>query len=383
MGHALSEPPRGNLGADSEYRRELGVSIVQDAPWTVSATLCYREHELGFSYACEICVARCTMRGDIVLHYPRLYNGTYETHVGMPAWFGSWITWKGHCVKRLERCKAGLDLVESWRRTVKIPQHFSGAVTSGIRAELLLMGGKGVTRRVGIIPGGNGCPSGILLRGDIFFASAEPRYYWIGNQYSCSGTVCAEWATIRDKVLLTAIMWACCGRLVLHFGRSSTVGISASLCGIGTRETPCCLRETTAMLGVLRSRRVSCPVKRMGAKIGRILGRGTFTTSLSGGALGQSSGTLWGQGDFGQMGKPAIPPAGGSEKFGICLVFLSSIIRIYAVYQQIMVSRVIHYEGSRSGSAGRFRSGTRSGSAGRFRSGSRDGPTPKRESGMT
>ncbi|KAL5798338.1 hypothetical protein ACOSQ2_003158 [Xanthoceras sorbifolium] len=93
MGHALSEPPRGNLGADSEYRRELGVSIVQDAPWTVSATLCYREHELGFSYACEICVARCTMRGDIVLHYPRLYNGTYETHVGMPAWFGSWITW--------------------------------------------------------------------------------------------------------------------------------------------------------------------------------------------------------------------------------------------------------------------------------------------------
>lgn len=32
-----------------------------------------------------------------------------------------------------------------------------------------------------------------------------------------------------------------------------------------------------------------------------------FTTSLSGGALGQSSGTLWGQGDFGQMGKPAIP----------------------------------------------------------------------------
>lgn len=35
-------------------------------------------------------------------------------------------------------------------------------------------------------------PSGILLRGDIFFASAEPRYYWIGNQYSCSGTVCAE-----------------------------------------------------------------------------------------------------------------------------------------------------------------------------------------------
>jgi hypothetical protein len=99
---------------------------------------------------------------------------------------------KGHCVKRLERCKAGLDLVESWRRTVQIPLHFSGAVTSGIRAELLLMGGKGVTRRVGIIPGGNGCPSGILLRGDIFFASAEPRYYWIGNQYSCSGTVCAE-----------------------------------------------------------------------------------------------------------------------------------------------------------------------------------------------
>jgi len=36
MGHALSEPPWGNLGADSEYRRELGVSIVQDAPWTVS-----------------------------------------------------------------------------------------------------------------------------------------------------------------------------------------------------------------------------------------------------------------------------------------------------------------------------------------------------------
>ncbi|KAL5804467.1 hypothetical protein ACOSQ3_031267 [Xanthoceras sorbifolium] len=29
-------------------------------------------------------------------------------------------------------------------------------------------------------------------------------------------------------------MWACCGRLVLHFGRSSTVGISASLYGIGT-----------------------------------------------------------------------------------------------------------------------------------------------------
>lgn len=50
----------------------------------------------------------------------------------------------------------------------------------------------GKRRRVGIIPGGNGCPSGILLRGDIFFASAEPRYYWIGNQYSCSGTVCAE-----------------------------------------------------------------------------------------------------------------------------------------------------------------------------------------------
>lgn len=31
-----------------------------------------------------------------------------------------------------------------------------------------------------------------------------------------------QWATIRDKVLLTAIMRACCGRLVLHFGRSST-----------------------------------------------------------------------------------------------------------------------------------------------------------------
>ncbi|KAK1591297.1 hypothetical protein EZV62_028263 [Acer yangbiense] len=143
---------------------------------------------------------------------------------------------KGHCVKRLERCKAGLDLVESWRRTVQIPLHFSGAVTSGIRAELLLMGGKGVTRRVGIIPGGNGCPSGILLRGDIFFASAEPRYYWIGNQYSCSGTVCAEWATIRDKVLLTAIMWACCGRLVLHFGRSST-----ALVGSGWGYQPVCV----------------------------------------------------------------------------------------------------------------------------------------------
>nr|VDD23948.1 unnamed protein product [Brassica rapa] len=40
-----------------------------------------------------------------------------------------------------------------------------------------------------------------------------------------------------------------------------------------------------------------------------------------------------------------FPSAGpvGVEKFGICLVFLSSIIRI-SVYQQIMVSRVIHYE---------------------------------------
>lgn len=30
MGHALSEPPWGNLGADSEYRRELGV-----CPWCI------------------------------------------------------------------------------------------------------------------------------------------------------------------------------------------------------------------------------------------------------------------------------------------------------------------------------------------------------------
>ncbi|KAH0446644.1 hypothetical protein IEQ34_024509 [Dendrobium chrysotoxum] len=45
---------------------------------------------------------------------------------------------------------------------------------------------------------------------------------------------------------------------------------------------------------------------------------------------------------------PVVSPfpsaAGGSEKYGICLVFLPSIIRIYAVYQQIMVSKVIHYE---------------------------------------
>ncbi|KAK1588085.1 hypothetical protein Q3G72_019717 [Acer saccharum] len=81
---------------------------------------------------------------------------------------------KGHCVKRLKRCKVGLDLVESWRRTVQISLHFSRAMTSGIRAELLLMG------------------ENELL---------EPRYYWIGNQHSCSGTVCAEtWFYILVEV---------------------------------------------------------------------------------------------------------------------------------------------------------------------------------------
>mgnify|MGYP003365024525 CR=1 FL=1 len=45
-----------------------------------------------------------------------------------------------------------------------------------------------------------------------------------------------QWATIRDKVLLTAIMWACCGRLVLHFGRSST-----ALVGSGWGYQPVCV----------------------------------------------------------------------------------------------------------------------------------------------
>ncbi len=46
--------------------------------------------------------------------------------------------------------------------------------------------------------------------------------------------------------------------------------------GSGRHHAVYCLRETTAMVGVLRSRRVSCPVKRMGAMIGIILGRGCF-----------------------------------------------------------------------------------------------------------
>ncbi|KAK2636379.1 hypothetical protein Ddye_031171 [Dipteronia dyeriana] len=60
----------------------------------------------------------------------------------------------------------------------------------------------------------------------------------VGNKaggYIFVGT--RQWAAIRDRVLLTAIMWACCGRLVLHFGRSST-----ALVGSGWGYQPVCVK---------------------------------------------------------------------------------------------------------------------------------------------
>ncbi|TXG46230.1 hypothetical protein EZV62_028261 [Acer yangbiense] len=93
MGHALSEPPRGNLGADSEYRRELGVSIVQDAPWTVSATLCYREHELRVAVHCALLKAMFSSPAKVLCGFTNPFRANRDDRADKLvklylSWFG-------------------------------------------------------------------------------------------------------------------------------------------------------------------------------------------------------------------------------------------------------------------------------------------------------